>query len=208
MNEALIVSLVLGAGAVGVFRLLIRLIRGRAVPGARPAIDTAAIFDWEMAGENGRAKVFLPPIPAGLQIYMPGIMLAGIKFHKRVALAFAHSRDQTIELQREADNSHDPNAIQVIGVCSRGRELVGYVPKTDAAFIARSGMFAELQPRIDRMYVSFYNANDPYLEIRFQIIGPKGRKAEFHAAAVKRRSRKPANAEPNAVSPGASAPER
>jgi hypothetical protein len=196
MNQTLIFSLVVGVGIACTFRFLLRLVRRPTLPAARPAIDIAALFDWEMTGENGRAKVFLPPLPAGFQIYMPGIMLAGISFRKQDALAFAHSHDQTIEMQREEDNSHDPNAIQVYGVCSRGRELVGYVPKADAAYIARSGMFAELQSRIDRMYLSFTNASDPYLEIRFQIIGPKGRKAEFDAAATKRRRSKTSGAAP------------
>jgi HIRAN domain len=189
MNETLIFLLVLGAGFACLLTPLIRLLLGHRLPAAPPAVDIDAIFDWETAGENGRAKVFLPPIPARFQIYMAGIMLAGISFRKRDALAFAHSRGQMIERQREPDNSHDPNAIQIYGVCSRGREFVGYVPKADAAYIARSGMFAELQPRLDRMYLSFTNARNPYLEIRFQILGPKGKKAEFQAAAAKRRNR-------------------
>ena len=205
MIETLIWSLVVGAGIACVIRIPRWLAHGQETQVKRPAVDNAAILDWEIAGENGRAKVFLPPIPVGFQIYMPGIMLAGITFRKQDALAFAHSRDQTIELQREGDNSHDSNAIQVYGVCSRGREFIGYVPKTDAAYIARSGMFAELQSRIDRIYLSFTNPRDPYLEIRFQIIGPKGRKPEFHAAATKRRSRKAA---PSTVTPHAPGAER
>jgi hypothetical protein len=146
--------------------------------------------DWEPAG-NGRAKSFLPPIPDGFQIYT-GVALVGVTFRKDDALRFANSQNQSLELEREPDNSHDKNAIKVIGISKRGRGFIGYVPKDVAAQISRSGMYDTLRPRLGRVYESASYDSDfggPYLEINLQILGPKGRKVQFEDAAKKPRTR-------------------
>lgn len=149
---------------------------------------------WEPAG-SGRAKGFLPPYPDDFQIYTPGISISGISFRKIEAFAFANSRDQTLGLEQEQGNSHDPNAIRVIGISKRGRAHIGYIPKDVAAHIARSGMFEMLRARLDRIYEAAASEGDrewngSYLEIRIQIIGPKEMKAQFQGAVKKQRTRK------------------
>lgn len=171
------------------FRFLSRLVARTASREPHPTVNADADSEWEPAGQRGRAKNFLPSYPSDFQIYLPGITLAGITFRKEYAPTFAHSRNQTIELEREEGNSHDRNAIKVNGACSLGRAFIGYVPKDVAVHIVRSGMLDVIRPRLDRIFESDTYQGDPYLEIRFQIVGPKVRKAEFAAAARKRRTR-------------------
>ena len=147
--------------------------------------------DWEPSA-HGRAKSFLPPIPGGFQIYA-GFALVGVSFRKDDSLRFANSQNQSLELEREPDNSHDKNAIKVIGVSKRGRAFIGYVPKDVAAQVVRSGMYETLRPRLGRIYEGRNSNPDfpgPYLEINIQILGQKGNKAQFEDAAKKPRIRK------------------
>ena len=151
------------------------------------AAEQSDDVQWEPAGHRGgRVKNILQDYPEDLQIYVHA-EVAGISFRKNDALIFANARNQTIEMEREPGNKHDRNAIAIYGVCHRGRAMIGYVPKEIAAHIARSGMFDLLRPRLARVFMGGENSRDPYLEIQFQILGPKGRKKEFEAAPAKRR---------------------
>src|SRR5438105_3118824 len=62
---------------------------------------------------------FLPPIPDGMGILEGDLEVAGVTHRIENAVAFAKRQDQCLELVRDPDNPHDPNAIKVIGV-SRG----------------------------------------------------------------------------------------
>jgi len=121
-----------------------------------------------------KSQSFLPPIPKDHQIYS-SVLVAGVSFRKNDALQFINGADQTLELERETDNSQDKNAIKVIGVTSISRYFLGYVPKEISEQIVKTGMFDKIKPRLARTY----QGNDDYIEIQFQIIGLKATKRDF-----------------------------
>ena len=123
-------------------------------------------------------------IPQGLQIYEDWVQVAGVGFRKQEAAAFARSKNLWLELEREPTNKYDENAIKVIG-CSRGffgtkRRHIGYVPEDLAKTIAESNF--SIQPRLKYTYVG----ESGFVEIEFQILGPKGQKHEFTTACERR----------------------
>lgn len=118
---------------------------------------------------------FLPPIPEGMRIMEADIEVAGIPYHKAAALAFARRQQQYLELEREAGNQHDPNAIKVIGV-SKGwigwqRHFLGYVPRETAKQIAEEGLGNAIVPRLRNIWAGGYVQDVVY--IRFDILKPK-----------------------------------
>jgi hypothetical protein len=85
-------------------------------------------------------------IPEGLQIFAERLEVAGVSFRKADATAFALSKDGWLEFEKEPGNSHDRNAIRIIG-CSKGflgtkRRFIGYVPKQFSKMIVEGGFFS------------------------------------------------------------------
>lgn len=117
---------------------------------------------------------FLDPIPKGHQIFSR-CEVSGTSFRKNDAVQFAKGSNQELELEREPTNPHDKNAIKVIGKSSGKKYHIGYVPKEVSEQIAVTGIFESIKPRLDRIYQGI----DGYLEIKFQIIGPKENKKQF-----------------------------
>jgi len=81
----------------------------------------------------GDAKNFSDPIHDEYQIYERRLEVASIQYRKDEALKFTNGSHQVLELEREQNNKHDPNAIKIIGT-SKGlfftsRNMLGYVPK-------------------------------------------------------------------------------
>ena len=118
------------------------------------------------------------PIPAGFQIYEERLEAAGVQFYKAQATAFARNGG-ALEFQREPHNPHDANAIALVG-CYKGwfslkREVIGHVPKEVAAQLAKSGLAAQVRPRLLKTWIG----DTGYVEIMFQIIGPKDRFADY-----------------------------
>lgn len=118
-------------------------------------------------------------IPEGYQIYEDRLTPAGISFRKTHAVAFASSSDGWLELEPEPGNQHDKNAIKIIG-CTKGilwtkRRFVGYLPKEVSKNIVGRGFLTLIRPRLINTYIG----QDGYVEILFQILGPKGRKKEY-----------------------------
>lgn len=114
------------------------------------------------------------PIPGEFQIFEERLAVAGVTFRKADAAAFAGSKDPWLELERDPDNRHDRNAIRVIG-CSKGffgtrRRFVGYVPKEVSKAIVTRGFWGRVRPRLLKTYVG----DDGFVEILFQVLGPKG----------------------------------
>jgi len=116
------------------------------------------------------------PIPKDYQIFS-GSEVAGVTFRKDDALRFARGSNQELRLEREPNNTHDKNAIKVIGRSSGRDYFIGYVPKEIAAQIIETELFNRVKPRLMRIYEGTEN----YLEIHFQIIGPKVDKKQFDA---------------------------
>lgn len=128
---------------------------------------------------------FLPPIPKGLQIYAGhgvGISVVGIQYRRHDALRFAADSDQTLLFEREPHNPQDPNAIKVIGVCGSSRDFIGYVPRDWASQLIEGELAEIVQPRL----VSIWCSGGGYVDIAFQIIGPKERKIDFDGVQYRR----------------------
>lgn len=118
-------------------------------------------------------------IPEGFQIFEDHLEVAGVSFRKSDALMFIRSNNKWLELRREKVNKHDKNAIKIIG-CSKGlfgtkRRFIGYVPKEVSSLIVNNGFWGQIQPRLSKTYIG----TDGFIEIIFQILGPKGKKYEY-----------------------------
>lgn len=118
-------------------------------------------------------------IPEGFQIFEDRLEVAGVSFRKEDAAAFAGAKDVWLELEREPGNKYDINAIKVIG-CSKGffgtkRRFIGYVPKEVSRVIVEGGYCGQIRPRLLKTYVG----NQGYVEILFQILGPKVMKYQY-----------------------------
>jgi len=119
-------------------------------------------------------------IPAGFQIFEDRLEVAGVSFRKGDAASFAASKNGWLELERGHGNKYDKNAIRIIG-CSKGffgtkRRFIGYVPKDIAKMIVEGGFWGRIQPRLLKTYVG----DSGFVEILFQILGPKGQKYQFN----------------------------
>lgn len=88
-----------------------------------------------------------------------------------------------MRLEREPDNPKDANAIQVIGLCDDDEYVLGYLPRDVAAHVTRSGLLEQIQPRLMRIYIG--ERGDGYVEISYQLIGPKSEMRTFKQSAQK-----------------------
>jgi hypothetical protein len=118
-------------------------------------------------------------IAEGFQIFEERLEVAGVGFRKDDAAAFATAKEGWLELERDPGNKHDPNAIKVIG-CNRGffgtkRRFIGYVPKEVSRAVVEGGYWGQVRPRLLKTYVG----DQGFVEVLFQLLGPKGKKYEF-----------------------------
>lgn len=122
------------------------------------------------------------PIPEGFRIFHDRVDLPGLQHHRANVVAFCRAQNQSIEFEPDPSNVHDPNAIRLIGGWKgwlfEKRRLIGFVPRDIAAKIARSGLIAELRPRL----IKTYAGTDGYAEVMFQVIGPKEKFEEYRSA--------------------------
>lgn len=124
---------------------------------------------------QGSGKSFLPPMPTGYQIFAKNIQVAGIQHRKEEAIRFARSSNQELTLQREPSNQYDSNAIKLIGLSGSTQYFIGYLPKELSAQIISTGMLDTVKARLGRIYIS----HNDYLDIQYQVIGPKADKKKF-----------------------------
>jgi len=113
------------------------------------------------------------PIPDGYRIYADRVEVAGIANYRRDAQIFISAGKKWVELQRDPDNAYDQNAIKVIG-CKKGffgtkRLMLGYVPRDIAKVMVDGGVFELISARLLKTYLG----NDGFVEVMFQIVGPK-----------------------------------
>lgn len=123
-------------------------------------------------------------IPDEFQIFEERLEVAGVSFQKEEATAFASAADGWLELERDIGNKHDRNAIKVVG-CSKGffgtkRRFIGYVPKEVSRAIVEGGYLGQIRPRLLKTYVG----DRGFVEILFQILGPKGKKYDFRGTSA------------------------
>ncbi len=122
---------------------------------------------------------YLVEIPDGFETFGE-CEVAGIKYRREYARAFAAGRDPTLELEREPENPHDKNAIRIMGrrktFFGSKRHFIGYVPSGVAALIVEGNYFGTVVPRLLKTYVG----DSGYVEIVFRILGPKGQRLRFN----------------------------
>lgn len=97
----------------------------------------------------------------------------GIAHYREDTERFINARVKWLEFERDPRNMHDPNAIKVIG-CAKGlfgikRLMLGYVPRDIANAMANAGVVALIRPRL----LKTYQGKGGFLEVLFQIVGPK-----------------------------------
>ncbi|NMM10842.1 MAG: hypothetical protein HHJ16_11295 [Polaromonas sp.] len=125
---------------------------------------------------QGSGKSFLPPMPSGYQIFAKNLPVAGIQHRKEEALKFAKSSNPVLSLERELHNKFDSNAIKLIGLSGSTQYFIGYLPKEISAQIIGTGMYENVKARLGRIYIS----NNDFLDIQYQVIGPKADKKQFN----------------------------
>jgi hypothetical protein len=121
---------------------------------------------------------FLPPIQVGYEIYYENLEIVGIQDRQAIVWQFIQGSNQLLDWEQEPSNLQDPHAIKIIGISeqifSTKHEILGYVPSDVAKQIVSSGLWPFLQLRLDCIYV----ANQGYIAIRFQILGPIRKKKD------------------------------
>lgn len=130
---------------------------------------------------------FLPPIQVGYEIYYENLEIVGIQDRQATVWQFIQGSDQLLDWEQEPSNPQDPHAIKIIGISeqifSTKHEILGYVPGDVAKQIVSSGLWPFLQLRLDCIYV----ANQGYIAIRFQILGPIRKKKDEEKPAERPR---------------------
>jgi len=119
-------------------------------------------------------------IPEGFQIYHDRLEVEDILDYGYDAVKFIQSADGWLELGRDYDKRNDPYAIAVLGCTKRfigvKRRHIGYVPKKMSKIIIESGYGYKIRPRLLKTFIG----DTEYVEILFQILGPKGELENFH----------------------------
>ena len=132
-------------------------------------------FTYDMSMEPTHRMYHLAdqPIPAGYRLFADRLEVAGITHHRTDAEKFIRSERKWLEFRRELGNPHDPNAIEIMG-CTQGlfgvrRRPLGYIPRETAKAMVDANVDGIIRPRLLKTYIS----PSGFLEILFQIIGPK-----------------------------------
>jgi hypothetical protein len=101
----------------------------------------------DMQTNRSRRARSKPP-KLGHEISIQHSTLAGFRHHDAPQLWPALAKREHLELRREADNPHDPNAV---ALCWRGRKL-GYLPRGENLVAARLlDRSRNLSARIERL---------------------------------------------------------
>lgn len=118
-----------------------------------------------------------PDIPAGHQIYLKRLSVSGVQYHRENVYRLAVAKNPALSWERQSDNEHDENAIAIYGHAGGQSFPVGYVDKNTAANIAAWPSFDELSVRFEKA-----GYRDSWVDVVYQVTGPKGRKKEFEEA--------------------------
>jgi len=126
---------------------------------------------------------FLPPIQVGYEIYYEYLEIERIQDRQTAVWQFIQGSNQLLDWEQEPSNPKDPHAIKIFGISeqmfSTKHEMLGYVPGDVAKEIVSSGLWPFLQLRLDCIYV----ANQGFVAIRFQILGPIRKKKDDEKTA-------------------------
>ena len=141
----------------------------------KPSGGSATIEYGGAKKTTGQGTNFSSPIPSGFQIYAGNPGVAGIQHRKAEAIKFANANNQELSLEREPGNQHDANAIKLVGISGAKKFFIGYVPKEVAEQIVSTGLYDTVKVRLKRIYLG----EDDFLEIQYDIVGPKTEKKKF-----------------------------
>jgi len=123
------------------------------------------------------------PIPTGFQIYEDRIDVAGVNHRIKNAKSFVKGKGQRIEFETDPSNKYDSNAIRILGFhkgfFGEKKEFIGYVPTEVAAQIMEGNYFNKIKPRLLKTYMS----DSGFIEILFQVLGPKSGKKEYQQSS-------------------------
>jgi len=123
---------------------------------------------------------YTPPYADNLQIFVPQVRTAGLQHYKSALLKFAGCGNPYLEFEQEPQNPHDPNAIKVMGkakgLFGTKAYFLGYVPAELAKQIIEGGYYNRVSPRIRYLRISA----EGWLDLEFDLLGPKGEKKSFH----------------------------
>lgn len=112
-------------------------------------------------------------IPDGHQIFADRLEVFGVRHRRRACIAFCKGREQSLSFRLAPRNRFDPNAIEIHGHWRgwlfRRSKLLGYVERDLAAKIAGLELGARIKPRLFKTYLG----RGGYVEIGYQITGPK-----------------------------------
>lgn len=122
---------------------------------------------------------------------LPGfndINVAGVNSYQDNCANFIMNADKTdavIELTREKDNPHDPNAIAVLGAIKTGESLhqLGYLPADKAAKIAED--FQTTLPIQGELRTGGVHISDNTVFIAINVVGPNAEERMKHKRAAK-----------------------
>ncbi len=139
-------------------------------------MDSGELFDRDYATKDRRW--FLPDIPEGMQIFESDVSPAGAFFKNPDVAKFTRAKNPFLGLERDVRNKYDANAIRIIGY-AKGlfglrRYEIGFLPKEIARRIVQGGFWGQVQARLRALRYGEYK------EVRFEILGPKGRLKDYH----------------------------
>lgn len=122
-----------------------------------------------------RLKNFtLPQIPEGHQIYLNRAHVSGVQHYADQVWDLAAEKNPMLSWEADLENAHDNNAIQIFAGSGADRELIGFVDRELAAIIADYDKREDLAIRF-----AGAKAHENWLEVFYQITGPKSAKSEF-----------------------------
>lgn len=115
---------------------------------------------------------FLEDVPLGMRIAYAEVDVAGVAHRKEGALRFCYAASQRLKLKRDDTNTHDRNAIQVIGCFQDGGmhhyTTLGYLPAKLAAAIVTEGATSVPDVLLNRVWIS----SDGFIRIVCDVIQP------------------------------------
>lgn len=117
------------------------------------------------------------PIPDGHVLYFDRLDLSIHPSNKPACAEFCRGRDQELRIEPEPTNAYDPNALRIWGAWGGGRhqKAIGYVDRQTAGRLAAAKAAHLVRPRLLKTYLG----TDNYVEISYQITGPKDQYADF-----------------------------
>ena len=130
-----------------------------------------------------RLTKFRYSIPQGMTVYEDDVEVVGVGNPCRHARKFLKRSKRRIYLQREPGNTHEADAIKVMGR-SKGwfrevRKCIGYVPSDIARRLVASGVDSRVMAKLHLVSIRDRDS----IQIRINLLGPL---SDYEKYAVKR----------------------